>query len=450
VNLKLRLNLIINVLLLLVMLIGAWLMVRNAREDVRAEVESTAGLALHLLDAEILYYTSDFGWLNSENKNKGSIFRLQSLSNIRHLRIEFYDAGGRLRDSNYSAAKRTGNLPPVWFARAMDIVSSTMPPVRRPVYASGRVLGELVVTPDPTYEIAEIWHDILGLLWLTALFFVAVNAMVYWAVSRALRPVDRILKALNELEIGHLDARLPVFSLPELASISDKFNAMAQTLQSSIRNNHRLAQQMIRLQEDERKNLARDLHDEIGQCLTAIHMDASAILNAKRISDTHESAKAIDSVARHMLDMVHDMLQRLRPGVLEELGLTVALHELIDLWRQRNREISSTVQISDQLNGLDESVAITVYRIVQECLTNIVRHAQAHHVAIAVKRTEDALTLRIQDDGVGFRADAMQTGFGLAGMRERVEGLGGTLKIGSNPGDGVLVDIHLPCLAKEG
>lgn len=429
-------------------------MARNAREDVRAELQSTAGLALHLLDAEILYYTSDYAWLNNGNQNKSSIFRLQSLNNIRHLRIEFFDAAGRLRDSNHSSAKRMENQPPAWFARAMDVVSSTMPPIRRPVYASEHLLGELIVTPDPTYEIAEIWHDILGLLSLAALFFVVVNAMVYWAVSRALSPVDRILKALTELETGHLEARLPIFSLPELSSISDKFNTMAQTLQSSIRNNHRLTQQMIRLQEDERKSLARDLHDEIGQCLTAIHMDASAIRNARHLSDTHESAEAIDSVARQMMDMVHTMLQRLRPGVLEELGLAVALQELVDLWLQRHPDISSTVHISKQLENVEESVAITAYRIVQECLTNIARHAHAQQIAITVSRSGEDLTLLIKDDGVGFDTDATPGGFGLAGMRERVEGLGGTFMITSKPADhpsdsGVLIAVHLPFLTQD-
>lgn len=447
-NLKLRLNLIISALLLLVMLIGAMQLIRNAREDVRAEVNSTAQLALHLLDAEILYYTSDFAWLNNDHPDKGSIFRLNSLENIRHLRIEFFDAFGRLRDSNHAASQNMRTLPPAWFAKTMDIVSSSMPPIRRPIHVNGRLLGELVITPDTSYEITEVWHDVLGLLLLLALFFIVVNAMVYWAVSRALRPVNKILHALTALEAGQWDARLPMFSLPELASISGKFNAMAQTLQSSIRNNHRLTQQMIRLQEDERKSLARDLHDEIGQCLTAIHMDASAIQNAKRVEDAKECAKAIEIIARQMMDMVRSMLQKLRPGVLEELGLTIALNEQIDLWRQRNPDISCLAQISDQLNEIDESVAVTVYRIVQECLTNIVRHAQAQHVSITVERETENLSIQIRDDGVGFSAQSAQAGFGLAGMRERVEGLGGVFTMTGNPGNGVQIDIQIPCLVK--
>jgi two-component system, NarL family, sensor histidine kinase UhpB len=188
--------------------------------------------------------------------------------------------------------------------------------------------------------------------------------------------------------------------------------------------------------------------------LTAIHIDASAIRNAKHLGDTHESAEAIDTVARQMMDMVHTMLQRLRPGVLEELGLAVALQELVDLWLQRHPDISSTVHISKQLENVEESVAITAYRIVQECLTNIARHAHARQIAITVSCSGEDLTLLIKDDGVGFNTGSTPGGFGLAGMRERVEGLGGTFMITSKPADhpsdsGVLIAVRLPFLAQD-
>lgn len=443
-NLKLRLNLIITALLFLVMLVGATLMIQNAREDVRAEVTSTAALALHLLDAEILHYTSDYGWLNGAEQEKTSMFRLQSLENIRHLRIEFFDARGRLRDSNRSTVKADEAAPPGWFVKSMYVVSPSTQPIHRQIFANGRILGELVVTPDPSYEIAEIWHDSLGMLLLVGIFFVVVNAVVYWAVGKALKPVDRILSALAELERGNLTARLPSFTLPELTNISEKFNAMAQTLQNSIQNNHRLTQQMIRLQEDERKSLARDLHDEIGQHLTAIHIDASTVLNAKSIEDARESALAIDVVARQMMNIVHGMLQVLRPGGIDELGLHAALNELIDTWRQRTRGINTSVKVSGELSGVDESVAIAVYRIVQECLTNIARHADATLVSIVVERRSDQLHLQVEDNGHGFDPDKIVRGFGLAGMRERVQGLGGVFELVSNQELGVRVRAALP------
>ncbi|MDD2832904.1 MAG: histidine kinase [Methylotenera sp.] len=447
-NLKFRLNLIITLLLLLVMLAGAFTMVRNAREDVRAEVNSTALLALHLLDAEILHYTSDYSWLNGVNQNKASIFRLQSLENVRHLRIEFFDARGNLRDSNRLDELRDTDSAPDWFVKSMDVVSSSMQPIRRQVFANGRLLGELVVTPDPSYEIAEIWNDTLGLLILVAVFFVVVNGMIYIAVGHALRPVDKILDALTALEQGHLDARLPKFTLPELMEISQKFNTMAETLQNSIRNNHRLAQQMIRLQEDERKSLARDLHDEIGQHLTAIHIDASTILNAKKIDEVKVSAQAIDVVARQMMMIVHRILQNLRPGSLDQLGLGAALKDLIDSWRHRNAEVEVDFASAGNFTGVDETVAIAIYRIVQECLTNISRHSAATMVEIKIHRNSDRLDLMVYDNGVGFDVHESSGGFGLAGMRERVQGLNGHFEMETSKGVGVLIKVTLPFIKK--
>lgn len=445
-NLKIRINLIITLILALFMLIGAGMMISNAREDIRAEVNSTTVLALHLLDAEVLYYTSNYDWLNTGSQHKLSIFRLQSLDNVRHLRIEFFDAAGKLIDSNHLPPAPNERLPPAWFYQLISKVSPTMAATHRPIVINNRVLGELVITPDPSYEIAEIWHDTFGLLSLGLLFFLMANGMVYWAVGNALRPLDKILAALTELELGRLNARLPFFSLPELSSISVKFNTMAQTLENTMSNNHRLTQKMIRLQEDERKNIAQDLHDEIGQHLTAINIDASAILKAKNIKATHDSATAISEVVMQMMGMVRTMLQRLRPAMIDELGLSLALKELIETWRQRNRGISVSTTFSDSIANINETIAITAYRVVQECLTNITKHAHASLVVIKVQTNNEYLSLLIQDNGNGFDPDFASPGFGLAGMRERVEGLGGKFHLTSN--SGVSISVSLPISLK--
>ena len=443
-NLKIRINLIITLMLALVMLIGAGVMIDNARDDIRAEVDSTTVLALHLLDTEISHYTSDYAWANSDANNKVSIFRLQSLDNVRHLRIEFFDALGRLRDSNRPPASRGANSPPEWFENLMSKVSTSLKATHRPIVVNNRILGELVITPDPSYEIAEIWHDTFGLLSLGVLFFFVLNGLVYWAVDRALRPLNKILGALNQLEHGHLEARLPTFSLPELSSVSSKFNAMAQTLENSTLNNHRLTQQIIRLQEDERKNIAHDLHDEIGQHLTAINIDASVILKTDNILAAQASAMAISEVAMQMMVIVREMLQRLRPAMLDELGLSSSLHELIETWRQRNRGIITNINISSQLGDINEITAITAYRIVQECLTNITKYANARLVTIKIERSADYLKILVKDNGQGLDPQLISQGFGLAGMRERVEGLGGSFKLTSNLDAGVHIEASLP------
>lgn len=444
-SLKLLLNLLITALLLLVMMAGLVLMLGNARDDVRAEIDSTANLALHMLDTEIIYFSSG----SAVNAWPDSPFRLNSLGHVRHLRIEFFDARGKLRDSNRTAETDFKHAPPAWFMRVMTGVAPEGNPTRKPVFYMGRVIGELVVTPDASYEIKEIWNDTLGLIELVAVFFVLVNVMVYFAVGWALRPVDRILAALTELENGRLDTRLPTFRLPELARISTKFNGMVQTLQQSVGRVHELNRKIVCLQEDERRRLARDLHDEVGQCLTAIHVDATAVMSARRLPDTRQSAQAILKVTRQMMEMVHDMLQRLRPSVLDELGLQAALNDLVDVWQQRNRNVTCKANIGDELDGdMDESIAMAAYRIVQESLTNISRHASATNIELDVTKEQGVLLIRIGDDGRGFDAGATMSGYGLTGMRERVEGLGGEYLLDSLPGSGTRIKVRIPCVVE--
>lgn len=450
-SLKLRLNLMITALLSLLLLVGTVVLINNAREQVLAEVESTASLATHLLDAETIYYSSVM-----QGEPLHQPFRLQGLEHLRHLRIEVRDVGGRVIDSNQARRHVSeDDQPPAWFVRAMTVALPHPVEVRRPLSVNGRTIGDLTVTPDPSYEVAEIWRDSVDLFMLVLVFFISVNLMVYWAVGHALRPVDRILKALNDLESGNLAARLPVFELPDLARISHKFNGMAQHLQQSIGRNHKLAQQLIHLQEEERKSLARDLHDELGQYLTAIRTDAATLLemSRSRYPDARESAQAIVDVTLQVMAVIGAMLQRLRPEVLDVLGLQPALIELITTWRQRNRIGACIVRIPDDLPRFDESTSITAYRVVQECLTNVARHAGARRVEIDIKMLRhisgQVLEVSVNDDGVGFDPANVE-GFGLNGMRERVEGLGGEHEIVSGPGTGTRVIVRLPVACMEG
>lgn len=441
-SLQLKLNLMITCLLLALLGVSAIFIVKNAKEDVRAEVTSTANLALHLLDAEILHYSTDFGWVN--NSDGTSIFRLQSLENIRHLKIDFYDINGKLRETNRkNPQKLQESAPPAWFVKIMGSANLGMQKQTRNIILSGRYVGQLVITPDPSYEIAEVWSDSVGLLGLIGLCFLLINVLAYVLVKYTFKPVDRIKYALTQMELGHLNSRLPAFKQIELHEIGQKFNVMAETLQKSTQNNHNLTQQIIRLQEDERKSLARDIHDEIGQYLTAINVDASAIVNGRKLSAAKESAQAISSVTRQMMDVVHHILQRLRPRALDELGLGMALSELIHHWRQRCRNLNIVHQIDMGLGEIDEVVTITAYRAMQEWLTNIAKHAKAHRVTVKVAQDEQFIHLYIEDDGIGFNPDMTSQGFGLAGMKERIQGLMGEMKIESILNQGTKITIKL-------
>jgi two-component system, NarL family, sensor histidine kinase UhpB len=442
-SLQFKLNLIITLLLLGLLLTWAVSVVKNAREDVLAEVDSSTNLVMHLLDAEIAHYMTDFGWLNHQEDGQTNIFRLDELTNIRHLKVDFFDMNGRLRESNRTTRMaHAGEDPPTWFVRLLDISSVLNEPKRKNIILNGRFIGELVITPDPSFELREIWDDTSGLLAIVGLFGLSVLLFVYWTVRATFKPVKQIIHGLNQIERGEYQSRLPGFEQIELSEISDKFNSMASTLEQSIRNNHRLTQQIIHLQEEERKKLARDLHDEIGQYLTAVHVDASALVAAKKLSVARESAQAIAQITRQMMVTIQDILARLRPRVLDELGLSLALAELIHHWRDRHRGIMVVNAISNHLAQPDEAISVTVYRILQECLTNISKHAAATRVTIEVTEDAQGLYLMIEDDGRGFDTSVQSRGFGLAGIQERVEGLMGNMNIISAPGQGTRIEVR--------
>lgn len=448
-SLRARLNLLITSLLLLVMLLGTLLLLRNAREQVRAEVESVSTMATQI--------ASPISMLFSRPDVRGRVqpLGLGGLEHLRHIRISFYNNAGTLIYSKAHASERgLENSPPEWFESAMTR-NLTPVKVERNLLFNGTVEGKVVIEADPSYEVAEVWKDTIGLFGLVVGFFVAVNLLVFWAVGHALRPIDKILQALTELEQGHLDARLPTFELKELSSISEKFNGMAETLQTSITRNHRLAQKLIYLQEEERKSLARDLHDELGQCLTAIKADGSALLQLTetKLPEGRASAEAIVGVTQHVMGLLRAMLQRLRPDVLDGLGLLPAIAELVSNWRQRHPGVTVVTRYTSDLNDLSEPLRITAYRVVQECLTNISRHAEAHRISLDIDRgwspeSEEALVISMEDDGKGFDPSRSE-GFGLSGMRERVEGLGGRFDLNSTIGNGTRLSVRIPIQKEE-
>ena len=443
-TLKLRLNLIITLLLLAIMFAGTLMSINNARQNTEAEVKSAEKLVLYLFDTAIL---------NNDKLTQKQIekhtFNLQHLQHMRHIKIELTNEYGDVVDSNHLSKNEATDEAPRWFKALLNRFTPPWSPSIRTLEYQGKVLGKLIITPDPDYEYAEKWKQLIELLTLISVFFVLVNLSVIWAVAQALKPTERILSALNALEEGKLDTRLPQFNAPELAPIGDKFNHMIAKLELSIRQNHKLTHELISLQEQERKSLARDLHDEFGQCLTAINTDASIILKAseKKYPELRESALAISQLSRHLTDMVTGLLQQLRPGLLEELGLQAALDELVTTWKSRHKEVKCDVSITPIHEVLEEAKGITLYRLTQECLTNITKHSNATVVDIQLfykrKSQQEGLQLIVKDNGQGFNL-TNTIGFGLPGMRERVEGLNGDLIINTTLGEGTEINAWIP------
>lgn len=226
----------------------------------------------------------------------------------------------------------------------------------------------------------------------------------------------------------------------------------AEAARNQLRETRLLAKHMDEVQEAERRHLARELHDELGQCLTAIKTDAVLIRNRTETTEPRvfNSAQAIIDTASHIYDVVHNMITRLRPSPLDDLGLVPTLEQSIASWQTRETNIDFQLRVEGMLNNLSEMMNMTVFRVVQEAITNAVRHADASEIWVNVTAQQgsddDKLVIDIQDNGKGmvvkdFHSDV---DFGLLGMRERAQSLGGEFDLVSEPGAGVRILITIP------
>lgn len=293
------------------------------------------------------------------------------------------------------------------------------------------------------------------------LWLVCVGAVLFWILSIMLELHERVAAwtaPWERYELDELPGVLLFVSITlawyswrrarEVRSELQRRVTAEVRLAETLAENRRLSLSHVRVQEAERKQLARELHDELGQHLNALKIDAVSIRNWSegRLPDIHQAARAMVQATDHVQGMVRDMLQRLRPVGLDELGLSAALEHLLQHWRARNPAMRAELRIDGEVDGLTERENITVYRMVQEGLTNVVKHAQAREVRVTLDRRDQGITLTIGDDGAGAAAvcgDAA-AGLGLIGMHERVEALGGSLDIVSAPGRGFHIQAVLP------
>jgi len=229
--------------------------------------------------------------------------------------------------------------------------------------------------------------------------------------------------------------------------------AAEEKLAEALAENQRLAQTYIDMQEYERKALARDLHDELGQYLNAIKLDAVSIGETLPVHPGAANvARAMIANIDRVYGVVTGLIRRLRPVGFDDLGVAAALEHCINEWRSRLPTAAIETSISGDLASLDETRGLVLYRLVQEALTNVARHSQATRVEIRIEQIEDARGARrvdmlIADNGRGTDMKAPRTGLGLVGMRERVAALGGSISLASEPGGGFRVMSSLPMVA---
>lgn len=308
-------------------------------------------------------------------------------------------------------------------------------------------LGTLALETDSHNEVAELWTEVTLMLGLLASFCVLTLMLVRTMVNRAVRPLEGLSTAL--IRIGHGD-RVPTVGEQgplELARIYRGFNAMVEQLRDSEQRSQQLADQLNTVQEEERADIARDLHDEIGPFLFSVDVDAATIERTLEQRDYDAIAPRvamIRSSVRHMRQHVKGILRRLRPGELTDLGLSEAVSGLVAFWQSRQPQVAITSSVPAE--GFGPRLDDTVYRVIQESLSNAIRHGQPRSVSIVAESTRNGkVVVTITDDGCGLKGDFGHAGFGIAGMRERVVALGGSLLVESR-GDhgGTVVVASMP------
>ena len=309
------------------------------------------------------------------------------------------------------------------------------------------------MSSHPEDEIVEIWDEIKEQLLLLAVVSLLTGTLILVTVTIALRPLRELALGFDRLERGELTGLPRPIRVTELRRIGEQFDGLARSLQRVTADNHHLIDRLISVQEAERKEIAHELHDEFGPSLFGIRADVACILKwaaagESRLTDIRDRATSISALVDGIQRLTVQMLARLRPLVLDQMGLAEALRQLTMTWRERYPDIAWSLQLQPGIDVADEELALTLYRVVQECLTNVVRHAGATDVAVVLEANADMIHVAVRDNGRGLTPD-VRFGLGLLGMSERVRSLGGRLLVGRGDMSGGLVEAFVPAVRRQ-
>ena len=333
---------------------------------------------------------------------------------------------------------------PGWFAA---LVAPDLLETRLPVVIEGRPRGYVFIATDPGAEIALSWRRLSAFLGLAALAGAAQAALILLASRQALRPVGVIASRLADLRRGDLSARVGPVAQRDLAPVAAGVDDLAQALGQAQADRARLQRRVVTRGDEERKAVARDLHDEMGPCLFGLRVEADALREAATTPVIASHARAISDIAEEIARVNRALLGDLRPAAVGQLPLATVLSDYgADLGR-RFPELDIDLDLAPGLPEPDEATALTLFRIVQEGTTNALRHAGASGVTVRLWADPAHWRMVLSDDGRGMAPDSRE-GTGLTGMRERITLLGGDLTLSSGAG-GTTISASLPLQQPE-
>ncbi len=437
-SLKLRLNLALGLVLTLAILSMVGALLIDAGPRLSNEIESSMRVTESVVRSSITALAS------SPQPQEALAGLVAGLRNQRHVAVTL---AARMPERGVvlPADRKPGATVPSW-------VEPAEPPVIRvPVDVNGRDLGTILIAGDGSDEMMEVWETIGQVALYGSVFALFAFAVTSWLIRTSLQPVDTLHEALTHLEAGDYDVDIPTSGSPEIAGICTHINALAAALGRARDENRRLSTAIVRIQDEERRELARELHDELGPHLFSLRASAAAL--ATQINKGQLDPERIKRDVQTMMERTNVLqetnrrvLQRLSPAGLRELGLSRALQALAATWRQDQPGTALSLDVSGPLDGLDPTTTLTIYRIVQEGLTNAYRHARAKVITANVRAPDNGagqIEVEVTDDGDGL-SETQADGFGLRGMRERVSALGGALTIDAVASGGAKLAASIP------
>jgi two-component system, NarL family, sensor histidine kinase UhpB len=456
-SLKAQLSWLIGFALLLTLLLNLLIQILHAGPRVRAEVGSNLKLMREFVLVVI-------GNLPENEDPRPALQRLYvGLGKLRHSSLQILAANETPSTNLLQTIRRPDSGIPDWF---MDLVGVSPRVLSIPVILGGRTYGNIVVVSNPYDELEEVWSDMVWLASISGLviFVILTSLLLYLRVSLA--SFDTLLSGLAQLQAGKRGVHIAPTGATEFRRMSNAFNLLGATLDRVTQENRKLVVDLMNVQDSERKEIARDLHDEAGPCLFSIRAAVATLqeqtcLPVPDFERIRRSGEIINRASESLQALFRGLLERLRPKGLAELGLSSALEALVESWKISHPGVALQLALPHDLSSLDETTAFTAYRIVQEGMTNIFRHANADRAEVRLefgpgpreRDTEGAncagLRVIIDDNGVGI-SEPHKPGVGLLGMSERVQALGGVMKIERREEEGMRISVFLPLLDEGG
>lgn len=450
----------ISIMLVIATIVAGTIAVINGRKAVDVEIEASMDFAEGYLRELVRR-------IAAENR-LGDLDYLVSreVEHLRHARVYVQDPGAApklLRSSEILDDEPSPlNDTPDWFESLM-MPKGGEDHSRLILIPKGE--RSLILKGDPDDEIAEKWQELSSLAIVAAISIALLVGAFYFVLGWILNPLKALARGLVALEAGECSQRLEIPRVVEVADISQKFNSLAVSLDQTRAENGELYRQIQSVQEDERREIARELHDEAGPCLFGITASAESInklagnLDDEPARQIGRRTDEILSITDRLKAMNRALLKRLHPVSIGKVPLPALIKDLVYDFERRHPEVRIVAEVGPFVRAYGEKIDLTVYRATQEALTNAIRHAQAGNITIelgeeprragrSLQDSDILISLRVSDDGIGFKP-GVNAGFGLSAMRERVLSAGGTLAVETRNPRGTAISIKIPAQPSE-